>query len=150
MPHSYVSNLLHYIFSTKERFPCIDQELESRLWPYIGGIARENGMKALSIGGTNDHVHALISIPTTLNVAKAIQLIKGGSSKWIHDQFPKYRKFQWQDGYGAFSIGASQLTTVARYISNQKEHHRKRIFEEEFLEFLDEYGVEYDRRYVFR
>jgi putative transposase len=86
MPHSYVSNLLHYVFSTKERFPFIDHELESRLWPYIGGIARENGRKALTIGGTNDHVHALISIPTTLNVAKAIQLIKGGSSKWIRDQ----------------------------------------------------------------
>ena len=72
MPHSYVSNMVHYIFSTKERFPFIDQELEARLWPYIGGIARENGMRALAIGGTNDHVHALLSLPATLSVAKAI------------------------------------------------------------------------------
>jgi REP-associated tyrosine transposase len=150
MPHSFVSNFMHYIFSTKERVPFIDQELESRLWPYMGGIARENGMKALAIGGTQDHVHTLLSLPATISVAKAIQLIKGGSSKWIHDQLPKYRKFEWQDGYGAFSVSASQIETVVRYIDEQKEHHRKRTFEEEFLEFLDKHGVEYDRRYVFR
>jgi putative transposase len=116
----------------------------------MGGIARENGMKALAIGGTQDHVHTLLSLPATISVAKAIQLIKGGSSKWIHDQLPKYRKFEWQDGYGAFSVSASQIETVVRYIDEQKEHHRKRTFEEEFLEFLDKHGVEYDRRYVFR
>ena len=150
MPHSYVSNLVHYIFSTKERYPFIDPELESRLWPYMGGIARENGMKALAIGGTTDHVHTLLSLPATLSVAKAIQLIKGGSSKWVHDQLPSYRKFAWQDGYGAFSVSASQTKSVIRYIVGQKEHHREKTFEEEFLEFLDKYGVEYDRRYLFR
>ena len=150
MPHSYVSSFVHYIFSTKERFPFIDDELESRLWPYIGGIARENKIKAVAVGGTTDHVHTLLSLPATLSVAKAIQLIKGGSSKWIHDQIPRHRKFAWQDGYGAFCVSASQLNTVIRYIDNQKEHHRKRSFEEEFLEFLDRYGVPYDRGYVFR
>ena len=150
MPHSYVSNLVHYIFSTKERLPFIDQELESRLWPYMGGIARENGMRALAVGGTTDHVHALLSLPATLSVAKAIQLIKGGSSKWVHDQWPRDRKFAWQDGYGAFSVGSSQIKSVISYINGQKEHHRKKTFEEEFLEFLDKYGLEYDRRYVLR
>jgi len=150
MPHSYVSNLVHYIFSTKERFPFIDQELESRLWAYMGGIARENGMKALAIGGPTDHVHALLSLPATLSVAKAIQLIKGVSSKWIHDEFPTHKKFAWQDGYGAFSVSASTMKSVIRYIDGQKKHHRKKTFEEEFLEFLYKYGVEYDRRYVFR
>jgi REP element-mobilizing transposase RayT len=150
MPHSYLSNLVHYIFSTKERFPFIDQGLESRLWPYMGGIARENGMKALAVGGTTDHVHTLLSLPATLSVAKAIQLIKGGSSKWVHDELPRYRKFAWQDGYGAFSVGASQVKSVITYIDGQREHHRKKTFEEEFLEFLDRYGVAYDRRYVFR
>lgn len=150
MPHSYVSDLIHYIFSTKERYPFIEPELESRLWPYMGGIARENGMKALAIGGTNDHAHALISLPATMSVAKAIQLIKGGSSKSVHDQLPKYREFGWQDGYGAFSVSASQMKSVISYIDGQKEHHRKKTFEEEFLEFLDKYGVDYDRRYVFR
>jgi REP element-mobilizing transposase RayT len=150
MPHSYVSNLVHYIFSTKERFPFIDQGLESRLWPYMGGIARENGMKALAVGGTTDHVHTLLSLPATLSVAKAIQLIKGGSSKWVHDQLPRYRKFAWQDGYGAFSVSASQVKSVITYIDGQREHHRKKTFEEEFLEFLDRYCVAYDGGYVFR
>ena len=150
MPHSYVSSLVHYVFSTKERSPFIDQELEIRLWPYVGGIARENGMKALAIGGTNDHVHTLLSLPATMSVAKAIQLIKDGSSKWIHDQLPRYRKFAWQEGYGAFSVSVSQMKSVISHINGQTEHHRKRTFEEEFLEFLDKHGVEYDPRYVFR
>ena len=150
MPHSYVCDLVHYIFGTKERFPFIDHELELRLWPYIGGIARDNGMKALAIGGTADHVHTLLSLPATMSVAKAVQLIKGGSSKWVHDTFANYRKFEWQEGYGAFSVSASQMDKTVAYIARQKEHHRKKTFEEEFLQFLDKHGVEYDRRYVFR
>ena len=89
MPHSYVNNLMHCTFSTKERLPMIETELENRLWPYIGGIARENRIKALAIGGTQDHIHALLSLPATMSFAKAVQLIKGGSSKWIHDTFAK-------------------------------------------------------------
>ena len=150
MSHSYVSSIMHCTFSTKERFPFIDSELESRLWPYLGGIARENRMKALAIGGTTDHVHALLSLPATMSFAKAVQLIKGGSSKWVHDTFAKYKKFWWQEGYGAFSVSSSQVGRIIAYINNQKEHHRRRTFEEEFLELLDKHGVEYDRRYVFR
>jgi putative transposase len=141
---------MHCAFSTKERFPFIDSELESRLWPYIGGIARENRMKALAIGGTTDHIHVLLSLPATMSFAKAVQLIKGGSSKWIHDTFAKCKKFEWQEGYGAFSVSASQVERTIAYIRNQKEHHRKRTFQEEFLELLDKHGVEYDARYVFR
>ena len=150
MPHSYVSKLMHCVFSTKERFPFIEAELESRLWAYLGGIARENKMRALAIGGTVDHVHTLLSLPATMDVAKAVQLIKGGSSKWVHDNFREHRKFAWQDGYGAFSVSASQLDRTIAYINGQKEHHRKRTFEEEFIEFLDKHGIEYDRRYLFR
>lgn len=150
MPHSYVSNLMHCIFSTKERMPLIDAALEARLWPYMGGVARENKIRALAIGGTSDHVHTLLSLPATMNVAKAVQLIKGGSSKWVHDTFHGHRKFAWQDGYGAFSVSASQLDRTIAYINRQKEHHRKRTFEEEFIAFLDKHGVEYHRRYVFR
>src|ERR1041385_2305347 len=109
MPHSYVSNLMHCVFSTKERLPLITPELESRLWPYLGGIARENKMKAIAVGGTTDHVHALLSLPATMSFAKAVQLIKGGSSKWVHDTFREHRKFAWQEGYGAFSVSSSQL-----------------------------------------
>lgn len=149
MSHAYISNLVHCVFSTKERLPLIDSELESRLWPYVGGIARENRMKALAIGGTDDHVHTLLSLPSTISVAKAVQLIKGGSSKWVHDAFPGYQQFAWQEGYGAFSVSSSQMKKTVAYIEGQKEHHRKRSFQEEFLTFLNKHGIEYDPRYVF-
>jgi len=141
---------MHCTFSTKERYPFIDSELELRLSPYLGGIARENHMKALAIGGTSDHVHALLSLPGTMSFAKAVQLIKGGSSKWVHDTFSRYKKFEWQEGYGAFSVSASQARKTIAYIQSQKEHHRKRTFQEEFLDLLDKHGIEYDSRYVFR
>jgi putative transposase len=150
MPHSYVCNLMHCVFSTKDRFPLISPELESRLWPYIGGIARENRMKAIAVGGTTDHVHALLSLPATISFAKAVQLIKGGSSKWVHDTFREHRKFAWQEGYGAFSASSSQAEKTIAYIHRQKEHHDKRSFEDEFIELLDKHGIEYDRRYIFR
>jgi putative transposase len=149
MSHSYVSNLMHCIFSTKNRYPFIDSELESRLWPYLGGIAKQNRMKALAIGGTTDHLHALLSLPGMMSFAKAVQLIKGGSSKWINDTFPGTKKFEWQEGYGAFSVSVSQVPKTIAYINNQKEHHRKKTFQEEFLELLTKHGIEYDQRYVF-
>jgi putative transposase len=149
MSHSHVSNLMHCTFSTKDRYPFIDSDLQTRLWPYIGGIARENRMKALAIGGTSDHVHALLSLPGMMSFAKAVQLIKGGSSKWIHDGFSRYKKFEWQEGYGAFSVTASQALRTIAYINNQKEHHQKKTFEEEFLELLKRHGIAYDSRNVF-
>jgi REP element-mobilizing transposase RayT len=106
-------------------------------------------MKALAIGGTTDHIHALLSLPGMMSFSKAVQLIKGGSSKWINDTFPTSRKFAWQEGYGAFSVSASQVPKTIAYINNQKEHHRKKTFQEEFLELLTKHGIEYDQRYVF-
>jgi putative transposase len=150
MPHSYVNNLMHCVFSTKDRLPTISPELESRLWPYLGGIARENGMKAIAIGGTTDHVHALLSLPAMMSFAKAVQLIKGGSSKWVHDTFSEYRKFGWQEGYGAFSVSSSQAQKTIAYIQRQKEHHHKKSFQDEFIDLLEKHGIKYDRRYVFR
>jgi putative transposase len=108
MAHSFVSNYYHCVFSTKERRKLITPELEERLWPFLGGIARTHKMKALAIGGVEDHVHLLLSLPSTLAIAKAIQFIKGESSKWVHDTFAEHQKFAWQEGYGAFSIGISQ------------------------------------------
>jgi REP element-mobilizing transposase RayT len=133
----------------KERYPFIDEALELKLWPYVGGIARSNKMRALAIGGTHDHLHALLSLPSAMSFAKAIQLIKGGSTKWVHDTFSKYQKFEWQEGYGAFSVSASQLKKTIAYIQSQKEHHRERTFKEEFLRLLDKHNVNYDPRYVF-
>lgn len=148
MANSYISLYVHIVFSTKGRQALINPDLQSRLWAYMGGIARENQMKALSIGGTTDHVHVLLSLPTTSTVAKAVQLIKGGSSKWVHDTFEGLRKFAWQGGYGAFSVSASLLEETIRYIGNQSEHHKRKTFQEEYVEFLRRYGIDYDERYV--
>lgn len=148
MPHSFTSQLLHCVFSTKERQRLITAELQHRLWPYLGGIARENKMKALAIGGTEDHVHLLLSLPSTLSVAKAMQLIKGGASKWVHDTFPEHHAFAWQEGYGAFSLGIADVSRTIAYIENQAEHHRRRDFKQEFLAFLKRHGIEYDERYI--
>jgi putative transposase len=146
--HSYVSALFHCVFSTKERQKVITDDLERHLWPYMGGIARENKMRALSIGGIEDHVHLLLSIPSTLSIAKAMQLIKGGSSKWVHETFPEYKEFEWQEGYGAFTVGISQVPATKIYIENQREHHRTKTFQVEFIAFLERHGIEYDPRYV--
>jgi REP element-mobilizing transposase RayT len=106
-------------------------------------------MKPLAIGGTRDHIHALLSLTSSMGFAKAVQLIKGGSSKWVHDMFPKHRDFAWQEGYGAFSVSVSQVARTVAYIQNQKEHHRIKTFQEEFRELLDRHGIEYDSRYLF-
>ena len=134
--HSFTSCLMHCVWATTERRPLIVPDLQQRLWPYLGGIARENKMKALAVGGVEDHVHVLVSIPSTLSVAKSIQLLKGNSSKWIHDTFKEHWEFEWQEGYGAFSIGISGLEGTTRYIQNQAEHHRRMTFKEEVEAFL--------------
>src|SRR4051795_5781706 len=129
--HSFASCLVHCVWSTKNRAPCFDPNFRDRLLPYLGGLARSNKMKALAIGGVADHVHILVSVPATLSVAKAIQLLKGNSSKWIHETFPKLRSFEWQEGYGAFSIGISGVSATSSYIHGQEAHHRTRTFREE-------------------
>ena len=148
MSHSFTSSLFHCTFSTKDRRPLIVPELQLRLWPYLGGIARKNKFKAIAVGGVEDHVHLLLSLPSTMAIAKAIQLIKGGSSKWIHDEFPEQRDFAWQEGYGAFSIGVSQVPVTVKYIENQAEHHQRMTFQQEFLAFLKKHKIEYDPRYI--
>jgi putative transposase len=148
MPHSYSSCLMHCIWSTEGRRRLIKPELRDRLWPYLGGIARDNDIKALVVGGVEDHIHVLLSIPATLPTSKAIQLLKGGSSKWIHDTFPIQRDFVWQEGYGAFSISVSGIEETIAYIQTQEAHHRTRTFEEEFIAFLKKNRIEYDERYV--
>ena len=146
--HSFVSCLMHCVWATKERRPLIKPELQSRLWPYLGGVARENKMKALVVGGVADHVHVLLSIPSTLSVAKSIQLLKGNSSKWIHDTFTQNWDFEWQEGYGAFSIGISGVADTIHYIQTQEEHHRTKSFQNELRHLLTKYGLEWDERYV--
>jgi REP element-mobilizing transposase RayT len=138
----------HVIFSTKKREPWISHEIEERVWKFIGGIARENKMKAVQIGGMPDHIHIALALRATLSVSNALQLLKGGSSKWIKDKFPELRGFAWRDGYGAFTVSKSNLPGVIGYIQNQREHHRVKTFKEEFLAFLARHEIDFDKRYL--
>jgi putative transposase len=140
MPHTFYSLLFHCVFSTKERRPIIPAEMKDRLWPYMAGIARLNHFKALAVGGMPDHAHVLVSLPTNVHISKAIQLIKGGSSKWLNDHL-EHRAFAWQDGYAAFSIGISQLGNTIRYINNQERHHKRMTADEELARMLERHGI---------
>jgi len=123
--------------------------MRERLWPFMGGIARSNGFKAIEVGGHVDHAHMLITLPTTLSIAEAMKKVKGGSSKFMNETFPARHRFEWQEGYGAFSVSASAIEATIAYIRNQEEHHRVRTFEEEYIAFLKKNGIAYDERYVF-
>jgi len=142
--HAFTSSLYHCVWSTKGRQPVLTPDIQGRLWPYLGGIARANKTPALAIGGVADHVHILLSLPATLTISKAIQLLKGNSSKWLHEEFEQLRLFKWQEGYGAFTIGMSGVGDTKNYIATQAEHHRKKTFQEEFRLILDKHGLPYD------
>ena len=146
MAHTYISDLVHCVFSTKLRQNLIPSELQSRLWSFLGGIARKNGLKAIAVGGTQNHVHILLSLSATMPIAKAMQLLKGGSSQWMHQNTNK--TFAWQEAYGAFSVGVSQERATVEYINSQAKHHAKRSFEEEFLAFLKKHEIDYDPQYI--
>lgn len=148
MGNTYTSLYIHYIFSTKNRLPLIVPEMQDRLFPYMTGIAKQNNMKALAVGGMPDHVHILLSLPATISISKAIQIIKGNSSKWINENFDTSGLFSWQKGYGVFTVNISILQDTVRYIQNQAVHHRHKSFEEEYLDFLKKNEVVYDERYV--
>lgn len=149
MSHSYSSNRVHVIFSTKERVRSLPHEFLPKLWAYMAGIAHNQGFEAMIVGGVEDHVHALLVLPPSLPLSKAIQFLKGSSSKWINDTKAAGQHFAWQEGYGAFSVSASQTVDVMHYIKNQEAHHAKRSFNEEFTEFLKKYGISYDPTHVF-
>src|ERR1041385_2278263 len=133
--HAFTSSLYHCVWSTKGRQPVLSPEIQKRLWPYLGGIARANKVTALAFGGVADHTHALLSLPATLTISKVIQLLKGNSSKWLHEEFDELRAFSWQEGYGAFTIGMSGVADTKNYIAKQAEHHRMKTFQEEFRSF---------------
>lgn len=134
------------VFSTKQRRSSIPAEMQDRLWAFLGGIARRNGFKAIAVGGTDNHVHMLLSLPATMPLATAMQLLKGGSSKWLNETIEPH--FEWQQGYGAFSVSVSHQRQTIFYINSQAEHHRTRNFEEEFISFLKKHDIDYDPKYV--
>lgn len=149
MANTYTSIYIHYVFSTKQRQPLIHPDIQYRLWAYIGGIARKNKIKALATGGTTDHVHTLLSLPSTISISKVIQLIKGNSSKWMKENFDHAAtNFSWQTGYGAFSINVSIVQETIKYIEKQASHHKTITFKDEYIEFLKKHGIDCDDRYI--
>ena len=148
MPQSLSSILIHLIFSTKDREPFLTPEIDAELYPYMASIFKALKSPALIINGTSDHVHTLFSLSRVVTVANVVEEVKTESSKWIKRKGTEFRNFHWQSGYGAFSIGQSQVSTVKRYIGRQKQHHRRVTFQDEYRKFLKAYEVEYDERYV--
>jgi REP element-mobilizing transposase RayT len=144
MSHTHTCNFVHCVFSTKDRANLIPDP--ARLWRYVGGIARQKNILLLAAGGTANHLHLLLSLPPTLQLAKAVQEIKGNSSKWINELGSR---FAWQEGYSAFSVSQSQRKIVISYIDGQEQHHKKWSFEQEFLTLLKKSEIAYDERYVF-
>jgi REP element-mobilizing transposase RayT len=148
MANTYVALHYHIVFSTKDREPWIGMEIEERIWAYLGGVASQHGMTPLKIGGLEDHLHIVLGLPPTLAVSRAVQLLKGASSRWIRSTMPELAAFRWQDGYGVFSVSRSRLTATIGYVERQRERHRTVGFEEEFLTLLDRHTIAYDERRV--
>ena len=133
MAHTYTTNLVHCVFSTKERARAIPDGRKEKLWAYLYGIAHNLRIDVLAIGGTSDHVHLLLSLPANRQLAETVRDLKANSSRWMSGHGDA---FAWQQGYGAFSVSPSQVPVVKRYIRNQEEHHKKRNFDEEFVALL--------------
>lgn len=148
MAQSLSNVLLHIVFSTKNRPPWINVEIEEELFKYIAGTCCNLGCPSHKIGGADDHIHIACSLSRTMSISKLLEEIKTSSSKWIKTKSNEYGEFAWQNGYGAFSIGQSQLSDLKHYIAKQREHHRRLSFQDEYRQILAKYDVEYDERYV--
>jgi len=144
MADTYAKILVHCIFSTKGRRPSIPEP--AKLWPYLRGVGRNRGVDTLAVGGTDNHVHILLSIPTSLNVAQVMRDLKANSSRHLREQGSP---FAWQDGYCAVSVSPSQVGVVVKYIESQQQHHATRTFEDEYTSVLQKSGVPYSSEYVF-
>lgn len=148
MPQSLVSLLVHVVFSTKHREPLIAPEIEADLFKFMAGVLKNHDSRLLAANGTANHVHLLISLSKNVALSHLIQELKRSTSRWVKTRGLKFRNFQWQDGYGAFTVGESGVPALKQYIARQKEKHQKKSFESELVEFLKKYGIEFDERYV--
>ena len=148
MGQSLVKNYIHIVFSTKHRKPLIFQPVEAELHSYLGGICNNLGCQVIRIGGYTDHIHILCMLSKKITLVKLLEELKSHSSRWIKTKGGVYTNFYWQDGYGAFSVNPSEVEVVKHYIANQKEHHSKKTFQDEYKAFLKKYDVEFDERYV--
>jgi putative transposase len=149
MANTYTQIHLQFVFAVKYRAAVIDKSWKDELYKYITGIVQNNKHKMLCINGVADHIHIFIGMKPTQSVSDLLQDIKGSSSKWINEKGFIKGKFEWQEGYGAFSYSMSHIQNVIRYIENQEEHHRKKSFLEEYIAFLDEFEIEYNERFIF-
>lgn len=145
---SHTHFLYHIVFSTKDREPLITPEAREPLYSYIGGIIRQRRGICIEIGGVMDHIHILARFRPSVSVSKMVQDIKGVSSKWAKGRLRTTKALYWQNGYGGFSLGASQVPEVVQYIRNQEAHHQEVSFEREFVELLEKHDIEYDPRYL--
>lgn len=150
MANTYTQIHVQFVFVVKYRAGLMQPVWKDDLYKYITGIVQNNQHKLIAVNGVEDHVHLLVGIRPAQSISDLMQDVKGGSSKWINDNKLVQGRFEWQEGYGAFSYSKSQLPTVIRYIQNQEVHHQKKTFQEEYLEFLREFDIEYDERYVFK
>jgi putative transposase len=148
MTHSYRMHFFHLIWSIKERRPLITAELQDRLYAYMGAIIREHSGKLLEIGGMPDHVHLLVEMSNLDKYSHFLRDLKASSSKWVHTNFIKHRDFVWQEGFGSFTVSYSAVEQVQKYIKNQKKHHEKMTFEEEYIKLLELNNIKYDTRFV--
>jgi len=149
MPNTYTQLYIHFVFAVKYRKAVIHEEWEDRLQKYITGIVQRNGHKLLAINNMPDHLHLFVGLNPKQSISELMQFVKGDSSEFINANKLTQRKFQWQDGYGAFSNSRSQIDGVVKYILDQKEHHAKQTFREEYLEILRKNDVDYDEKYIF-
>ena len=150
MANTYTQIHIHAIFAVQNRLSLIQKQWQDELYKYISGIITNNGHKLLQIGGMPDHVHILLGMRPIQSLSDLMQDIKGNSSQWINKKQFVRGKFLWQEGYGAFSYGKSQIDNVAKYIQQQEEHHKKRNFTEEYLELLKIFEIEFDERYILK
>lgn len=149
MANTYSQIYIQIVFTVKGRQNLIKRQNREELHKYITGIVTNRGQKLISVFAMPDHVHLLVGLKPNQSIADLVRDIKAGSSKFISDNRWVKGKFSWQEGYGAFSYSKSQIDRVIKYISKQEAHHKKKTFQEEYLEFLDRFGIEYDRKYLF-
>lgn len=150
MTHTYTSLNIHLVFSTKERQPLITGQIREELYAYMIGILKNLKCKVISIGGVEDHVHILCQLHTEKTVSEVVRMVKANSSKWVNENNKIVGRFEWQRGYGAFTVSSSKVDAVVGYIGMQAEHHKTRSFREEFLLFLKNHAVECDEQYLWK
>lgn len=148
MAQSLSNVSLHVVFSTKQRRPWLETYVDEELHKYLATICKTLGCPSHAVGGADDHVHVACSLSRTVTISKLVQELKQDSSKWIKTKGERLADFAWQNGYGAFSVGQSQLPDLRNYIANQREHHRRVSFQDEYRRICEKYGVTIDERYV--